>query len=162
MRLQTSRLIIRSFTDKDVPAYAEIVADPEVTRYLGNGSPHSLSEATEYVRDVIRRDQATGISRYGVELKEEGNLIGFCGYKEIGSYTDFGWRYSRKAWGQGYGTEAALAVLDYGINTLGLTNILAKSYKENIGSLRIIKKLGFPTMERSNEGGKVVVRYYQR
>ena len=41
MRTETERLLIRSFSISDVPAYAEIVADPRVTKYLGDGSPHT-------------------------------------------------------------------------------------------------------------------------
>ncbi len=161
MKLHTTRLIIRSFNEEDIPDYAKIVADPEVARFLGDGSPHSLSQATEYIVDVINREQKNGISRYAVQTKEDSQLIGFCGYKEIDDYTDLGWRYAQRAWGKGYGTEAALAVLDYGINQLELTNILAKSYLENAASLRIIEKLGFPRVERSQSKGQTIICHYQ-
>ena len=132
MRTETERLLIRSFSISDVPAYAEIVADPRVTKYLADGSPHTYEEAEAYIRDCIDRDRATGISRYAVLRKREMDLIGFCGFKEQPDYVDFGWRYAHQVWGQGYAKEAALWILQYGVTELGLTNIAAGAFTENL------------------------------
>lgn len=56
MELSTKRLIIRSFSKQDIPSYATIVSDHNVTRFLGNGSPYTFEEATAYIEDVIARD----------------------------------------------------------------------------------------------------------
>ena len=161
MRIETPRLIIRSFAAPDIPDYARIVADPQVTKYLADGSPHAHEEAESYIHDVIRRDRESGISRYAVERKADRDLIGFCGFKELEDYVDFGWRYAQHAWGQGYGTEAALAVLDYGLNALKLQSIAVQSFVDNIASLRIIEKLGFQIVEEIECYGNKMVRYYQ-
>jgi RimJ/RimL family protein N-acetyltransferase len=162
MLLETPRLLIRSFTEKDIAAYAEIVANSEVTRYLGDGTPHSFEEAERYISNTIERDRDSGVARYAVVRKQQRDLIGFCGYWQLEDYVDFGWRYAQSAWGQGYGTEAALAVLDYGVTALGLTNIAAGAFVANTGSLRIIEKLGFPRSVRDTILGKPVIRYYQQ
>ena len=161
MRIEMPRLIIRSFSAPDIPDYARIVADPQVTKYLADGSPHSYEEAETYILDVIRRDRESGISRYAVVRKAERDLIGFCGFKELDDHIDFGWRYAPHAWGKGYGTEAALAVLGYGLNTLKLHAIAAQSFVANIASLRIIEKLGFQRVEQIECYGKKMVRYYR-
>lgn len=114
MEIDTQRLRIRSFVEADIPTYAAIVADPEVTRYLDDGAPHGHAEAAAYIADVIQRDRDTGIARYAVVRRREGDLLHFCGFRALEDAIDFGWRYARHAWGQGYGTEAALAVLAYG------------------------------------------------
>lgn len=162
MHLETPRLHIRSFCESDIPAYAEIVSDPAVVKYLGSGSPHTCGEAQTYIADVMRRERMSGISRYAVTRKLERDLVGFCGYKDFGDYVDFGWRYAKRAWGQRYGTEAALAVLNYGIETLRLTNMAACTALENEASLRIIAKLGFLSFERTNVEGRPAIRWYQR
>jgi RimJ/RimL family protein N-acetyltransferase len=95
MLIQTNRLIIRSFQESDVPEYAAIVADPEVTRFLGDGSPHSYEQAAAYVHNCIRSEAKEGVARYAVILKETEELIGFCGFKKMCDYIDFGWRYAR-------------------------------------------------------------------
>src|SRR5262245_31584789 len=161
MRIETQRLIIGSFETVDIPAYAEIVADPEVVRFLGDGSPHTLETAAAYVRDCIARDGANGISRYGVHLKESDQLIGFCGFKEVPGYIDFGWRYGRRYWRNGYGTEAAQAVFQYGLCTLRLHGIVATSFEDNVASVRIIEELGFVQIDRRDVNGRKFLRYLQ-
>ena len=157
MRIETQRLVVRSFVHGDVPAYAEIVADPRVTRFLGDGRPYSHGEATAYIEDCIALDCDTGISRYAVLLDDE--LIGFCGFKTDGDHIDLGWRYAQRHWGNGYATEAASAVLQYGIQTLQLTRIVAVSYEDNVGSVRVIEKLGFQFVERTADDRGTLLWY---
>lgn len=155
MTINTERLVIRSFEETDIPAYAEIVADPRVTRYLGDGRSHSYEEAAAYIRDCIALEVEIGFSRYAVVL--EGELIGFCGFKPDGEHIDFGWRYAHRHWGKGYATEAARGVLRYGIEQLGLRRIIAVAYEANVASVRVIEKLGFSFSKRtSNEHGALV------
>jgi RimJ/RimL family protein N-acetyltransferase len=142
MIIETDRLTIRSFLESDIPEYAAIVADPQVTRFIADGSPHSYDGAAEYVRDCIRSEAEGGIARYAVVLRETGELIGFCGFSKEEGQIDFGWRYARGAWGNGYATEAAAAVLDYGINKLKLSGIVARSAVENLASVRVMEKIG--------------------
>ena len=161
MIIQTNRLTIRSFLESDTPEYATIVADPKVTRFLGDGSPHSYEQAAAYIDDCIRSEAREGIARYAVTLRETGELIGFCGFKRMSDYIDFGWRYARRAWGNGYATEAAAAVLDHGINAIKLSGIAAQSAVENVGSVRVIEKIGMEFEDLSNVRGRKTVRYRQ-
>jgi RimJ/RimL family protein N-acetyltransferase len=161
MRIETSRLTIRSFRETDIAGYAAIVADPEVTRFLAGGSPHSYDQAAAYVRECIESEAREGFARYAVLLGETGELIGFCGFKRRGEDIDFGWRYAREAWGQGYATEAAAAVLDHGANTLGLSRIVAQSATENVGSVRVMEKIGLRFEGFAEVRGRRMVRYRQ-
>ena len=152
MELTTSRLIIRSFRVEDSNEYAGIVQDSEVMRYLGGPCDHTT--ATTYVADCVDLDQSTGISRYAVLRKVDAAFLGFCGFKALAEdygkqvqpntpWVDFGWRYRRSIWRKGFGIEAARAVFDYGKRDLGLVNVEARAHRDNLGSLRIIEKLGF-------------------
>ncbi len=161
MQIETPRLTIRSFVETDIPEYARIVADPRVTKYLQDGSPHPYEEAAAYVHDAVRRDASSGISRYAVVRKIENDLIGFCGFKELDDYVDFGWRYAQHVWRQGYGKEAAFAVLDYGLAALNLKMISAGAFVENVGSVRIIEQLGFRDPQYTYVLGRKLVRYHQ-
>jgi RimJ/RimL family protein N-acetyltransferase len=161
MIIETNRLTIRSFLESDIPEYATVVADPKVTKFLGDGLPHSYEQATAYVYDCIRSEAKEGIARYAVILRETGELIGFCGFKKVNDYIDFGWRYARRAWGHGYATEAAAAVLDHGIHTLKLSGIVAKSAVENVGSVRVIEKIGMQFEAFGEVSGRKTVRYRQ-
>ena len=85
--------------------------------------------------------------------------MGFCGYDILDGQLDYGWRYSRDFWGGGYGSEAALACLELGRSRFGLKNIQSKSYPENVGSIRIIEKMGMSFLRESTENGRRVVHY---
>ena len=155
VRIETQRLVIRSFEEGDVPEYAEIVGDLRVTRYLGDGRPYSQEEATAYIRECIALESEIGFSRYAVLL--DGELIGFCGFKPDRDHIDLGWRYAHQHWGHGYATEAARAVLEYGTETLQLAPIVAVSYEDNVASVNVIQKLGFQFVKRTeNEHGSLV------
>ena len=65
MIIQTKRLTIRSFLESDIPEYAAIVADPKVTRFLGDGSPHSFEQAAAYIHDCIRLGIEQGVCQIG-------------------------------------------------------------------------------------------------
>jgi ribosomal-protein-alanine N-acetyltransferase len=161
MIIQTNRLTVRSFLESDIPQYATFVADPQVTRFLGDGSPHSHEQAAAYIYDCIRSEAEEGIARYAVTLRETGELIGFCGFKRMSDYIDFGWRYARRAWGNGYATEAAAAVLDHGISTMKLSGIVAQSAVENVGSVRVMEKIGMEFGKFGNVRGRKTVCYRQ-
>jgi len=161
MIIQTKRLTIRSLLESDIPEYAALVAESEVTRFLGDGLPHSYEKAAAYVYDCIRSGVDEGITRYAVILNETDELIGLCGFKKMYGYIDFGWRYARRVWGNGYATEAAAAVLAYGIDTLKLSGIVAESAVENRGSVRVIEKVGMQFEAFSEVRGRKTVRYRQ-
>ncbi len=161
MKIETNRLIIRSLRESDTPEYAAIVSDPEVTRFLGDGLPYTYEQATEYLYACFNSEVKEGFTRYAVVLRETRELIGFCGFKRLSDCVDFGWRYAKRAWGKGYATEAAAAVLDYGIKTLKLDDIVAEAVIENIRSIRVIEKIGMQFEDFGEVQGRKTVRYKQ-
>ena len=156
--LETERLTIRPFVESDLEPYARIVADPEVMRLI-TGEAQSYDEARTYLEECLASERRRGYSRYAVLLKASGELIGFCGFKDIDGDLDFGWRYAKSCWGQGYGTEAARAVMNYGMETLKLPALLAVAFPENIGSIRIMQKIGMRPDGHGAWEGKETVRY---
>lgn len=161
MKIETDRLTIRSFLESDIPEYAAIVSDPEVTKFLGDGSPHSYEQAAADVNGYVRSEAKDGCARYAVVLRETGELLGFCGFLKVNDEIDFGWGYAQRAWGNGYATEAAAAVLDYGMNTLQLSGIIAGAAIENMGSVRVIQKIGMEFETSDEYRGRKGVLYRQ-
>ena len=111
--LTTPRLTLREFEDEDADAerLVQLNANPNVTRYLGEG-PVTLLEARAIIRDrLVQQHRAFGVGRWAAELREGGRFIGWAGLKweaENGAY-DLGYRFFEDCWGQGYGREAASA-----------------------------------------------------
>ena len=161
MKIETDRLIIRSFAEADTDEYAEIASDGRVARYLANTNPRSYEEAAEFVKEQMREESKSGLARYAVILKETNKLIGFAGFKAFDDYTDFGWVLGYEHWANGYGTEAALAVYQYGLQVLKLTDMVAGSVIENVASVKIIERLGLEYQTHREKNGSHLVIHSQ-
>ena len=148
--LETERLVLRQFELSDARHFHELNNDPAVIRYTGDPPFESVEAAEEFIRSykVYERD---GYGRWAVELKANGEFLGFCGLRldDDGSETDIGFRFHQRHWGKGYATESAKACLEYGLKTLGLKRIIGRAMHENKASIRVLEKLG---MRYSQDG----------
>lgn len=156
--LTTDRLLLRPPTLADLDEYAPIFADPEVMRYIGDGSlrtPDRVAVSIERSRVLFER------SRVGIFLaidRGTGMILGDCfvvpvmrsgadpkNPEDRGPEMELGYRFRRSAWGRGYATEAARAVLAYALDPEGggLDQVVAVTYPENSGSQRVLLKAGF-------------------
>lgn len=140
---ETTHLIIRSWKEDDIEAYANIVSDKKVMEFINEGIALTHLEAATYIKDCIQSYQKNGWSRFAVELKSTNELVGFCGYKQFNNELDFGWRFARRFWGKGIGSEAAKAVLELGLKKFSFPRIVCIVYPNNKASIRIIEKLNF-------------------
>jgi RimJ/RimL family protein N-acetyltransferase len=162
MYLETQRLIIRSWKDSDLQPYAQLVADPDVMKFIGDGTTQTSEQARHFIQTMMAREQDRGWILWAVEHKFTAELMGFCGFGVLDEQLDFGWRYAKKFWGQGFGTEAAHAVLRYGIETYGLQQIRSVAYTENRASIRIMEKVGMHLAGFGSRHNRDVAYYYWR
>ena len=158
MRIETKRLIINNFDTNDIPAWALIECDPKVRKFVNN-KVLTYGEAKSYVLENIESYKTNGYGRYAVRCKSNRKLIGMCGFLKDELRIDFGYRYSRDTWGQGIGTEAAQAVIKYGLTEVALRSIVAAVLPENIASEKILIKLGFLFEEQTHFMGKLCKKY---
>ncbi len=144
--LRTERLILRPFTEADAPSYRALVSDPEVLRYTGENPVSSIEETLEILRTRPLRDYAVhGFGRMAVVLQESNELIGFCGLKRLEDFdneVDIGYRFVSRYWGLGLASESAAALYALGKNELKLSRIIGVVIPENVGSVRVLEKLG--------------------
>lgn len=141
---ETPRLLLRKKVIEDAPFFFELNSDPLVTRYTGDSSFRDLNEAKNIVEYVISQYEKYGYGRWLVIEKETDNPIGWCGlkYLEETGETDLGYRLMQKYWGKGFATEASMACLEYGFNVLKLDRIIGRAVKENVDSIKVLKKTG--------------------
>jgi len=142
--IETERLYLREFKIDDAQLLIDLNSDINVTRYTGDGPVKDLEEAKRILTEIIFPQYKNNIGRWAVHLKSTNEFIGWCGLKyliETGE-TDLGYRFFKKYWGNGYATESARAVIDYGVNEKKLKNIIARAAKENPASISVIKKMG--------------------
>ncbi|WP_341501743.1 GNAT family N-acetyltransferase [Gallaecimonas sp. GXIMD4217] len=164
-RLETERLILRPFTLDDLPAFLAMNQDPEVIRYTGQQPLRDLDQAREMMIKAPLRDyEVHGYGRLAVELKETGQVIGFCGIKHVDELglPELGYRLLRAYWGKGLMTEGAAVVLEHGHTELDLKHIIALIHPDNEGSIRVAEKLGMSCGPLLELDGMPVWQYQSR
>lgn len=152
--IETERLMLREILPTDVDGMFELDSDPEVHRYLGN-NPVKDKRQTMDVIDFIRQQYVEfGIGRWAVIEKQTNNFMGWSGLKYVTeemngrkNFHDLGYRLTKRYWGNGFATEAAVASVKYGFETLGLSEIYAIADVENRGSNSILRKIGMSLKE---------------
>ena len=144
--LETERLILQTWTFDDEAKLFEICADAEVMRYIGTGKPYeNAKQANEFLRWATNYQNENGFCRWAVALKENGEIIGSCGFARPHDTPEIelGYLLARAFWGRGYATEAAAACARYGFGKLGFCEIIALTDLENVASKRVLEKIGF-------------------
>jgi RimJ/RimL family protein N-acetyltransferase len=146
--LETERLLFRELLPSDAEAMFELDSDPDVVKYLGV-KPLTHVDQTRQLIDSIRQQYLeNGIGRWAVILKETNAFIGWAGLKFIPEINDrknvydLGYRFLKRHWGKGYGSESAKAFIDFGFNEMQLPRISAYIDVENVASQKILEKCG--------------------
>src|SRR5438067_2905198 len=117
MRLETPRLVIRSYEPADAAGMLRVFGDPDVRRYLPPGPEPTLERMQASVERRIAIERERGYGLWAVERKDTGEFIGDCGLYPVegkGPDIEIAYHYAHGAWNHGYGTEAAIACLGYG------------------------------------------------
>jgi [ribosomal protein S5]-alanine N-acetyltransferase len=145
--LETERLYFREFTLQDAVCLYEMHRDPAITKYTGDPIPWDSVALVEHIlAEAILPQYKNNIGRWAVHLKENDTFIGWCGLKDIGAEVDLGYRFIQKYWGNGYATEAASAVLEWGIRQ-GFQNLVGRADLENKASVKVLSRIGFSYSE---------------
>ncbi|HVF44658.1 MAG TPA: GNAT family N-acetyltransferase [Pyrinomonadaceae bacterium] len=159
MNIETERLVLRMFRESDTDAYAEMLGDAEVMRFLG-GKVMSRQEAWRNMAMVLGHWQLRGYGFWAVEERASGELVGRvgCWRPEGWPGLEVGWTLRRAYWGRGYATEAARASVAYAFTTLGQTRVISLIDPNNANSIRVAERLGErPEGEWEVFGMKVVI-----
>jgi [ribosomal protein S5]-alanine N-acetyltransferase len=157
---ETERLYFREFTLADAQMLYDMHQDPEITRYTGDPIPwDNVALVEQILKDTIMPQYAKKIGRWAVHLKADDTFIGWCGLKDIGHEVDLGYRYIQKYWGKGYATEAAQAVLEYGLQN-NIPNIIGRASIHNGASVKVLEKIGLIYKERYiEEDGEESIKF---
>lgn len=149
MKLETKRLILRPPTMKDIEDIIENINNLKVSRnLLVVPYPYKIKDAKWWVNHNREQEKAKPRKSYefNIELKSEKKIIGGVGLSHLDLYqgtATLGYWLGQKYWKNGYGTEAAAKIIDFGFNKLKLRRIDVEAYAENTASNALIRKLGF-------------------
>jgi RimJ/RimL family protein N-acetyltransferase len=138
----TQRLHLRRWTFVDRDAFFRMVQDPELMQHLHEFVPMSDNEAQAALEETIERYRV-GYGDWAIVDPTSGEILGESGLTPLAPpNTEITWMLFPKFQGHGYAVEAALAVLSYAFETLGLPNLVAHVRPANDRSARVAEKLG--------------------
>src|SRR5690349_18782666 len=155
MNLSTERLILRDFRDSDWESVLAYQQDPLYLRY-NEWESRTPEQVQQFVRMFLdhQRQEPRIKFQFAITLKPEGRLIGNCGIRKDfaeAREADMGYELNPMYWGNGYATEAARTLLAFGFSTLQLERVLAWCVAENVGSARVLEKIGMRLKSRSRD-----------
>ena len=177
MDLRTDRLALRPVRFADLDAIAGLLADPEVVRFIGDGTPRSRERAAVTVSNAVRMWDERGFGPFLVERRDgDPRFVGACLLFPIahsgidttdldarGPEIEIGYWLARDAWGQGFATEAAAAVLAWATSREGpgLERVLGVTLPANEPSKRVLEKIGMELVGETDSFYDTVTTLYE-
>jgi RimJ/RimL family protein N-acetyltransferase len=150
--LATTRLILRQIGAEDLDPHMALLNTPAVMRWLGGVQPRAVIAAKhQAARDGFA---AEGFGFMMMAERASGEIVGHCGLRRIAHPLapnqrdhEIGWLVREDRWRRGYAHEAMRAVLQWGFGVIGAPHIVALTCQPNVGSWRLMEKLGMRRRE---------------
>jgi RimJ/RimL family protein N-acetyltransferase len=147
VELDTARLRLRPWHADDLNAYARLLADPQVVRYISGGRPLPRQRVEAFCADFLAQWHELGFGPFAAIHKPSGQWIGQVGLNRLAEWPDVhnvevGFELLRPYWGQGLATEAAIASLRLGFQTHRLERIISVANPANLASRRVMENAG--------------------
>lgn len=159
--LRTDRLVLEPYVAQDEEAFVALFQDTDVSRWMGGG-PSTEAEDRALFRRIFAVYAEGSFDVWAVRRSEL--LIGHAEIKRTeasGGY-EIIYALARSFWGVGLGTELAEAIVAYGFDVLGQTEVHATVAAPNTASLRVLRKIGFEHVRDIDEDDGTTVRVLTR
>jgi [ribosomal protein S5]-alanine N-acetyltransferase len=144
--LETSRLLLRPLELDDAPVMSKLAGRREIAdTTISIPHPYSDKQAREWIASHIGKDHTDKEIIFAITLKADEQLVGTVGLRDVDhehSQAEMGFWVALEAWGKGYATEAASAILGFGFEKLQLNRIYAHHMVRNPASGRVLEKIG--------------------
>lgn len=150
--LETKRLSLKPLSLVHLSnEYVKWMNDSEVIKHLESGGDYSIEKLEEFLKDVESKD----ILFWAIHIKNSNKHIGNIKIDPVDSKINSG-EYGimmgdKSEWGKGFAYEASQSVINYCFNTLGLKQITLGVKNENIGAIKLYKKLNFDVYSEVND-----------
>jgi RimJ/RimL family protein N-acetyltransferase len=147
IRLETPRLLLRNWQERDRDLFFEINSDERVMEFYPYRRTRDEADA---VFDEWKTEIETfSLGKFPVELKESGECMGYCGLVHANAApalpadaVEIGWRFSARFWGNGYASEGARELLRYGFEDRRLEEIISFTIPINLRSQAVMERIG--------------------
>lgn len=160
--LETPQLFLRPFVPEDAALAFPWLTDAEIMRYMPTGQDFTLAQVEARIARYIAHQGQHGYSRWLAVERSSGLPVGDAGllYLPATQEVELGYRVIQSHWGRGLATEMAAAWLAQAFGPLDLTEVIAFSHPENLGSIRVMEKSGFHFLRHEQIAGMGVVVYH--
>jgi len=144
-RIETERLVLKLYTDRDKDDFIRLLTDPAVMRYVDKG-PLSPDQADVLWQRLMEDFYPNGIDTiWAVFAKDDGRYVGNASLRprpERQKDWEIGYYLTPGEWGKGFATEIASRLVDFGFETAGLKEVYATVDKGNLASINVLRKSG--------------------
>ncbi len=143
--LETPRLIFREFTSEDLQGLIDLNSDAEVMQHITAGAPIPSDRICHEVlpRFLRLHRESSEFGYWAAVEKNKGDFLGWFQFKRKDEDSvELGYRLKRSAWGRGFATEGARALLVKGFEQLGVERVFARAMISNQASIRVMEKVG--------------------
>lgn len=143
--LITADLTLEPLVAGHAEAMFEVLSDPELHRYLDDGSPPSLDHLRAVYRELEARVSPDGSRLWlnWIVRPHGGEPAGFVQATVTGADAWVAYVLARDEWGRGHAFQATRAIVDHLRSACGVTRFLATTEAENDRSIRLLRRLGF-------------------
>ncbi len=145
-QLETKRLVLRELHSGDAESLFAVLGDEEVTQFYDDEGFRDVSQAGKQIEAWAAGFRARRCVRWGIAQRENGEIIGTCGYYGFHGWhkrAGIGYELARPFWRQGIMTEALGAIIEFGFKRVGLNRIEAVVMPGNQVSVKLLEGLGF-------------------
>lgn len=164
-RLETPRLLLRGHELDDFEASAAMWSDPAVVGYISDGRPSTREQSWDRVLRYPGLWRFLGFGYWVVEDRSTGAFIGEVGFADyqreieppLEGRPEIGWVLKTSAHRQGFATEAARRIIDWGDTFLEALKTVCIVDPQHVASIRLAKKLGYVEISTSTYKGKPVL-----
>lgn len=147
-------VILRDIKERDRCQAYDLLSDPSVMTFIGPRRALSMDESKEWFDLEIQSP-----SRYVIATKNNDELVGFCGIKEINGVLDFGYFLRKKFWGNGYATEACALALQRIPTHIDIASIEIFIAEDNLASQGVAKNLGWSRIKKTTKNNETGCLY---
>jgi len=161
VRLETERLILRTYRLSDFEDHLKLCADPDVMRYLIGGKPMSRLEAWRHMAFLVGHWELLGYGYFAAEEKGTGRFVGRIGFTNPEGWPGFevGWTIAPEFQGRGFATEGGRFLLQHAFNEMGRDHVISVIHPDNTPSIRVAERLGEKLEGRTEVAGMPMLIY---
>ena len=147
INLQTERLVLSPISLEDLKPIHELHSLPETDYFNTLGIPENISETKAILQSWIEKNEAEEKRSFTLKITSRENraIVGLIainmGLPKF-KIAEVWYKLHPKFWNKGFATEALHKILEFGFVTLKLHRIEAGCAVDNLGSIRVLEKVG--------------------